>query len=759
MKKALACVVVLVMAGQACAAAGANLVPNGGFEELKQSDFLAALPPATREFYGGTADSPFQGWAFGGRWEGGDYAVAVSDDAHSGQRSCQITCNRKGRGGIASSPFALRPGTVIRISFWMKAKDAVGGRIFLNFEGSPGDGWDSKDLPTGTFDWTRFTKRAVVPAPKSGGDQTLAVFLYSKAEGSVWIDDFAVETVEPGAADDSAGRARAPGPIAEPADSIGYRVSVVPALQKVFRPDDFAPTVCTRAEVSSARNEYESVQVVVEAPWRAVKIKDVHLSDLAGPGGAAIPASALRWDRVGYVETTAEPPYYAARGLGAYPDPLMPPGEFVVEKLSRAAVWITIRTPRDAPAGPYSGTITIVPEGLKPAIVPLALKVWDFALPDETHLRTLTWLGTGLLRVWYGNDWSAEGERRHAEVVRNYEDFLLEHRLGPGGEVAAHVAKDKTGRFNFAPVDAHLERLVGRGMNAFLMGTAPNLRREGKKEYTPEFVRDFSEMIRAYAGHLREKGWLKMAYVYTYDEAPREAWPEVRKIAAAVKAAAPDVRPLQCLNQPEGVQALADCIDVFDVYIAQYHKAGVAALQKRGTEVWLAVCCYPMDHPNFFLEYPLADARLVPWFSWKYGAAGFEYWSPNAWGANTKRPEKWPRTPWVANAFGRYNGDGYLVYPGADGKPYSSLRFEALRDGLEDYEYLWMLRALAKEAEAAGRTGPALDDAKRLLALEGVLTDAGGYAPEGERLAAFREKAAGAILALQAQGGPTSPRR
>jgi hypothetical protein len=144
--------------------------------------------------------------------------------------------------------------------------------------------------------------------------------------------------------------------------------------------------------------------------------------------------------------------------------------------------------------------------------------------------------------------------------------------------------------------------------------------------------------------------------------------------------------------EPEGVKELTGFADVFDVYVTQYHRAGVAASQKQGAEVWLAICCYPMDRPNFFIEYPLLDMRATFWLCWKYKVNGFEYWSPNAWGANwQKKGDKWPKVPWVANAFGRHNGDGYLVYPGEDGQPYSSIRFEAFRDGLEDYEYLWTL--------------------------------------------------------------------
>ena len=181
-------------------------------------------------------------------------------------------------------------------------------------------------------------------------------------------------------------------------------------------------------------------------------------------------------------------------------------------------------------------------------------------------------------------------------------------------------------------------------------------------------------------------------------------------------------------------------VDVFDVYVAQYHRSGVSESQKKGAEVWLAVCCYPMDRPNLFLEYPLLDARVIPWICWKYGARGFECWSPNAWGVNfQKKPDKWPKVPWVANTFGEYNGDGYLLYPGADLKPCSSIRLDALRDGLEDYEYLWLLKE-----KSAANPGKEITT-KDLLALSALVNENGSYALEPESYLAFRRRLAAVL--------------
>ncbi|MDI6828009.1 MAG: DUF4091 domain-containing protein, partial [Armatimonadota bacterium] len=55
--------------------------------------------------------------------------------------------------------------------------------------------------------------------------------------------------------------------------------------------------------------------------------------------------------------------------------------------------------------------------------------------------------------------------------------------------------------------------------------------------------------------------------------------------------------------------------------------------------------------------------------------------------------------PWNTFTFDDYNGDGHLIYPGPGGKPFSSIRLECIRDGIEDYEYFYILNNLAREAD------------------------------------------------------------
>jgi hypothetical protein len=97
---------------------------------------------------------------------------------------------------------------------------------------------------------------------------------------------------------------------------------------------------------------------------------------------------------------------------------------------------------------------------------------------------------------------------------------------------------------------------------------------------------------------------------------------------------------------------------------------------------------------------------MIGWICHNTGVTGFEYWSPNHWDGNDSTPGL--RGGWKTNTFLKYNGDGYLTYPGGDKHPLSSIRLANLRDGFEDYEYLHLLDHLEEDNNLANQvvTGP-----------------------------------------------------
>ena len=101
---------------------------------------------------------------------------------------------------------------------------------------------------------------------------------------------------------------------------------------------------------------------------------------------------------------------------------------------------------------------------------------------------------------------------------------------------------------------------------------------------------------------------------------------------------------------------------------------------------------------NRLLDMELLRPALLGWAAARFDLQGFLHWGLNYWRHDTD-----PLTRSVVPHSGGKSlpaGDTHVVYPGPDG-PWSSLRFEAQREGLEDYE---LLRKLREEAPArAGR--------------------------------------------------------
>ena len=151
---------------------------NGGFESL-----------------GGEGASLFEGWGYWGRWENGNYTLE-SAPGHAGKYAARMSCVTPGRGGISQQLQGVKPGDKLQITFWAKADKAAGGRLFLNLEGTPGDGWASMDIKPGTYDWQEFTKVVTCP-PSTAPDYKIVIFFYNKSQGDVAIDDIAAVKLAP----------------------------------------------------------------------------------------------------------------------------------------------------------------------------------------------------------------------------------------------------------------------------------------------------------------------------------------------------------------------------------------------------------------------------------------------------------------------------------------------------------------------------------------------------------------------------------
>ncbi len=539
---------------------------------------------------------------------------------------------------------------------------------------------------------------------------------------------------------------------------VPFQVGVESPLAKLRREEPYKGPMGNTPAIELARNEYEGAQLVLSGVNREVKNLRVTASPLRHTGNATgapkgIPASDVAVNFVGYVHTVPQA-RYIVEWVGLWPDPLLNVESVTLTPGKVQPVLVTVYAPPGAAAGSYAGTLTITGDGIEPQTVPMKVRVFGFDLPVRGAFRAMA-IDGGPHTNFYGLTNGPEFDK----VKEAWYDFLCKHRLPPGGYAlrawnwakAGYPAKAAPGgAWDFSEADRWGKYLFDRGMNTFVAGGFAKLGKAGfPNEYSPQYRDDFRKFMTAYAAFLKGKGWLKDAVAYNIDEAPESMWEACKENYRQTKAVGSDIRIFQCLNDPNGVAALNGFFDVIDVNIGQYSQSAAPAHLAKGGRTWWCVCCWPSGHPNLFVDYPALDARIIGNLAWKVGIEGFEYWDISSWGdcmkpMGGKKSVDEVECAWVANSFGDYNGDGYLVYPGPNNTLLSSIRFEALRDGFEDYEYLAILKK-----RLAGKTGADADAARKLLELPDSLCKKDlSYTSDPKVLFDVRHKIAEAIEKL-----------
>lgn len=110
-------------------------------------------------------------------------------------------------------------------------------------------------------------------------------------------------------------------------------------------------------------------------------------------------------------------------------------------------------------------------------------------------------------------------------------------------------------------------------------------------------------------------------------------------------------------------------------------------------DLWTYYCCgQTVDVPNRFFAMPSARNRIMGVLMYLYDIKGFLQWGFNFYNASLSRFHLDPYFDTHAN-YAFPSGDAFLVYPGPDGTPYSSIRGEVQRQGLADMRALQYLES------------------------------------------------------------------
>ena len=151
---------------------------------------------------------------------------------------------------------------------------------------------------------------------------------------------------------------------------------------------------------------------------------------------------------------------------------------------------------------------------------------------------------------------------------------------------------------------------------------------------------------------------------------------------------------------------MIDCVPVLPLAARDPQLTAQLAEQMRskGGQMHWYVCCNP-PIPNTFLHSPLVEGQLHGWLTYYLKLDGFLRWNFCLYPDDPWQRASWRWPHWAA-------GDMFFVLPGRDGYPVETLRYEALRTAVQDYELL----KLAERTLPEGEFQAALD-----AALAGIL--------------------------------------
>lgn len=489
------------------------------------------------------------------------------------------------------------------------------------------------------------------------------------------------------------------------------RVATIDPLVKVFRntplPGD--PDVALH---DAARGETATFQVVA---WSAAGVENLRASVTpfrAVTGEEVLEASHVRF--VGYITIDRPTKRPASQPLhpvpGDFPDPLLV-DKTLAAPAGAQPIWITLPIPLDAEPGEYEAMASVSGEidgQPHTAQLKLKLRVWPPIVAES--------------RLWVTNWWRMTA--RHLEIdpqpgtpeywnlMRRYARNMASHRqnvalISPLKLVDISEANDGSLKFDFDTFDRWVrifqeEGVIGRiegghigtrlagwesQFGAFLpVQTSEGWTIERVATDDPRVEPFFSQFFPALVQHLKQRGWLDIYMQHIADEPMALNRATYLQLAALAEQYAPELPIIEATHNRE-------LVDIIDIWVPQLHdwsRAQDFYAQRRATgdELWFYTCMWPQgDWANRFVEQPLLKTRLLHWINYKYGATGYLHWGYNAWSG--KDPFENPTREHGGDQY-LPAGDAWIVYPGKDG-PLDSIRWEAVRDGIADYELLAQL--------------------------------------------------------------------
>ncbi|MDQ2775449.1 MAG: putative Ig domain-containing protein [Acidobacteriota bacterium] len=448
-----------------------------------------------------------------------------------------------------------------------------------------------------------------------------------------------------------------------------------------------------------AKDETYSFQIGVQNSSGTLTVNNVTTSGLIGPGGATISGSDIVLYREQYVSVPALPGYLsggpnAPGSAGMYPDGLIPfidpetgvapvggsihSVPFDVVAGTNQVLWVDVHVPVGSPAGDYNGAFTISTNSGS-SVVTCNLQVWNFTLPKAPALIS-----------------SVQATHNRNDLMARE---LLRNRQSPAWSISSPALESQ-----------YIDQYGLNSVGIFMSTGWYNGNCQGSNPTPSVAMPSSAQFASAYAAHdprlvvynfLADEVYPEQSCTGTYPTLVQ--WARNMHLANSNLMSLVSISPEASFTSPlynDGTGRTA--VDIWTILPMMYQQntAEIQTREAAGDQMWLYnVLVQDNYSPKQNLNWGSLDWRLsLGYLSANVGFTGWQQWAVDCWGSD----------PWHSGApAGCSNpavpGDGMSMYPGADVGLVGyapSIRMKWSRDGVNDYEYVHILKTLGQGAWA-----------------------------------------------------------
>ena len=373
-------------------------------------------------------------------------------------------------------------------------------------------------------------------------------------------------------------------------------------------------------------------------------------------------------------------------------------------------VWISLDLPRESKEGVYKGDVTIKSGNKTLENLNIELEVvneilpavsdWTFHLDQWQHPSAVArvenvemWSDEHFLALEPVMKRLASAGQKVITTTLNKDPWNVQ-TFDPYADMIIWTKKeDGTWGYDYQVFDKWVSFMMDLGVNKMIncYSIIPwNNMIHYKDEKTGEFIdietkpgtEIFKEMwtpfLKSFAAHLEAKGWLEITNIAIDEREPEQ----MEAAFALLKEIVPTIGVSYADNQ-KTYRKFSDSEDISIAVGHPYSKQDMADRKARGLNSTFYICCSD-SFPNQFTFSEPAESTYLAWYALAAGFDGVLRWAYNSWVENPLQDSRF-RT-WPA-------GDTYIVYP----KNRSSIRFERMLEGIQDYEKVQVLRKKWKD--------------------------------------------------------------